>query len=96
MHRAEEHSEFFIPWDQVILACADHMVAYLNSDLWVTSFYDDGNGEKFPNPPEWIEAQAATTIATVDRLTSKTIPGNFRKYACSYCILTLFIRLDCF
>ena len=80
MHHAEEHSEFFIPWDQVILACAEHMVAYLNSDLWVSGFYGDGCGEPFPNPSEWIEALAATTLATVDILTCKTTPGNFRKY----------------
>ena len=55
-------------------------MAYLNSDLWVSGFYRDESEEVFAVPSEWVEAQARTSLATVDRVVSKNTPGSLRKY----------------
>ena len=81
LHHAEDHSEFFIPWDQVILVCAEHMVAYLTSDLWVSGFYGNNTTEMFPLPSEWLKAQAETTFNSLAQVTSEGTPGSIRKYA---------------
>lgn len=81
LHHAEDRSEFFIPWDQVILLCAEHMIAYLNSDLWVSGFHGDNSDTAFTIPSEWLRAQAETSLASVARVTSKITPGfDNRKY----------------
>ena len=77
MHHTEDHSEFSIAWDQVILVCAEHMVAYLTSDLWVSGFHGNNATATFPLPSEWLKAQAETTLAQV---TSNSTPGSIRKY----------------
>ena len=80
LRHTESSSEPFVPWDQVILVCAENMVAHLNSDLWVSGhFYGDDSDKTFPVPSEWIEAEAKTSLATVDRVVSKFTPGSLRK-----------------
>ena len=80
LHHAEDQSDFFIPWDQVILVCVEHMVAYLTSDLWVSSFHGNSTTETFPLPSEWLKAQAETTFNSLAQVTSKSVPGSIRKY----------------
>ena len=84
LHHAEASSDLYVPWDHVILVCAESMVAYLNSDLWVSSFYHDESAEVFTVPSEWVEAQARTSLATIDRVVSKSTPGSLRKYVRYY------------
>ena len=81
LHHAEDQSKIFIPWDQVILVCADHMVAYLTSDLWASGFHGNSTTEMFPFPSEWLKAQAETTFNSLAQVTSKSTPGSVRKYA---------------
>lgn len=74
LHHAADSPELAIPWDQVILVCAEHMLAYLNSDLWVSGFRGDKNKEKtFVIPCEWRDAQARTVLDSAH--------GSVRKYA---------------
>ena len=84
LHHVEDCSEFFIPWDQVVLVCAEHMVSHLTSDLWVSGFHGNNATETFSLPSEWLKAQAETTLNSLAQVTSKSTPGSIRKYAIEY------------
>ena len=65
-----------VPWDQVIMACTDHMLSHLNSrDLWVSGILhsDEVAWMKFSIPTRWMQAQAETSLSSVER------PSTFRK-----------------
>lgn len=62
---ATNQSHCSIPWDQVILACVDHVLNHTSSDLWVACF--QGNEKESPVPSEWLRAQAETTLAWATR-----------------------------
>lgn len=69
-----------MPWDQVIIACAEHMLAHLNShDLWVSGVLraNDDNSQRFTLPTRWMQAQAETSLSSVAQVT--TTPSTFRK-----------------
>ncbi len=67
-HKSERQS---LPWDQIVIACAEHLVTSADSDLWVSNFHDNvggggGSGSRGNDvmvvPVEWLHAQADTAL----------------------------------
>ena len=54
-----------IPWDQVVLACVEYMVALIDSDLWVSTLRGEVGHESWAVPVEWLRAQANTSLSSV-------------------------------
>ena len=54
-----------IPWDQVILACVEHILSHVRSDIYVTCFHD--NKKSFKVPGVWLRVQAETSLAQAAR-----------------------------
>lgn len=55
-----------VPWDRVILVCADEIIASVDSDLWVSGFRGDEEEGCGYLPLEWLSAQADTDINSAD------------------------------
>ena len=66
-HKGDQ-SSCSLPWDQVVIACAEHLVGLIDSDLWVTTLQEDGSeegghcGYTMVVPVEWLRAQADTSL----------------------------------
>ena len=66
-----------IPWDQVILACVEHMLGHMSSDQWVSCLH--GNELKFTIPGVWLHAQAETSVSLA-AMATRTTGSKRRRY----------------
>ena len=74
--------ECSIPWDQVIFACIEHILAHLDPDQWVSCCY--GHEREFPLPSVWLRAQAETTLARAARTPAHGKKRHERRKSDSY------------
>ncbi len=71
-----EQPECSVPWAQVILACIEHSLLCLKSDLWASTLHNDKQDWSIPIP--WLRAQAETNIALASQITVMESAKNAR------------------
>ncbi len=76
-----DEPECCVPWTHVILACIEHILSCLDSDLWASTLHSVKR--KFTVPTSWLRAQAETSLATASQLTGLQSPRKIRCYTSS-------------
>lgn len=71
-----DQSHCCVPWDQVVLTCVEHILASMDSDLWVSGFCDDQDAVEMVVPVEWLCAQAATSLNSATHAATSTLPTS--------------------
>ncbi len=71
-----DESECCVPWAHVILACIEHILSCLDSDLWASTFHNIKR--KCTMPTSWLRAQAETSLAKASQLTGLQSPKKKR------------------